>query len=298
MRNALASRVLLSLAVFKVLLCAQAPTANDRLYVGFLDDAREEMANWKPGVSETRVIRPAFERTQLGWKQIESLPPQMKWTIAFDGRNFGQVESQADSNGGFTLVQKIVTPFSAVPSVGLPSDQFAGLMAAGPGKARRPLIVVSKPYFHDPDGWKRVKLPEDTGRLVRQAFRRDFPHVDRCKHEEIAERDWKFPDSALSLAVVYASNKQSFLIQSHLSAGDCGYVDDADDPLASPWFFVSPEGTVRRIGGFMTLVDAGDYDNDGKSEVVFFLSQGENTDGFVLFDSRLDKQATLVWHYH
>jgi hypothetical protein len=75
-------------------------------------------------------------------------------------------------------------------------------------------------------------------------------------------------------------------------------VDDPGDPLSEPWFFVSPNGTVRRIGSFMSLLDAGDYDNDGKSELVFFLSQGEDTDGFVLFDASLQKQASLTWHYH
>ena len=300
MHNALLLRISLCVLVFQMAFPIQAPISENRVYVGFLDDAREEMVNWKPGVSKKRVIRPAFERTRLGWKDIDSssLPPQMKWTIAFDGRNLGQIESQPDSNGGLTPVQKIVTPLPGVPTIASPSPHFAGLIAVGPGRVRRPLVAISKPYFHDPDGWKRAKLPDDIAEIVRQAFRRDYPHVDRCKDEEVVERDWKFPDSALALPIVYASNKHSFLIQSHLNAGDCGYVDDADDPLADPWFFVSTERTVRRIGGFMSLVEAGDYDNDGTSEVVLFTSQGENTDGFVLFDSRLEKQAALVWHYH
>lgn len=83
-----------------------------------------------------------------------------------------------------------------------------------------------------------------------------------------------------------------------LNAGDCGWVDQEDDPLSEPWFFVSENGTVRRIGSFMSLLDAGDYDNDGKSEVVFSLSQGENTDGFVLFDASFEKKTSLLWHYH
>jgi hypothetical protein len=48
----------------------------------------------------------------------------------------------------------------------------------------------------------------------------------------------------------------------------------------------------------MEFLDSGDYDNDGRSEVIFFLSQGDNTDGFVLFDEHLQKQASLLWHYH
>jgi hypothetical protein len=222
----------------------------------------------------------------------------MTWTIAFDGRTLGQVESQVDSDEGLTAVQTILTSADGIPSVGPPSQEFAGLMADGPTKIRRPLVAVSKPCFHDPDGWKRTKLPNEIAGVVRKAFRREFPHVDRCKDEKAVERNWKFPDSALALPIAYGSNKHSFLVKASLNAGDCGYVDEPDDPLSDPWFFVAADGTVRRIGSFMSLLDAGDYDNDGKSELVFFLTQGENTDGFVLFDATLERQAALTWHYH
>jgi hypothetical protein len=296
-----------------VALFAQTPasTSKDVIYIGFLDDAREEMVNWKPGVAHQRLIRPAFEKVRSGWQSVISspVPPRMKWTIAFDGKNIGQVESQAEPSEGsveqqgsgfLTAVQTIVTPAAALPEIGKPSQQFSGTMAIGPTKGRRPLVVVSKPYFLDPDGWKRVTpLPDKVAELVRSAFRRDYPHVNRCgKEEDVLERDWKFPDSALDVSVAYASNRDSFLVETRLNAGVCGYVDDPYDPLSRPWFFVSTEGSVRRIGSFMSLLDAGDYDNDGRSELVFFLSQPEDTDGFVLFDASLQKQASLMWHYH
>jgi len=88
---------------------------------------------WSIGnrVASQRVVRPAFERTISGWKQADptSLPPRMEWTIAFDGRNLGKVQSQADPQDGLTAFQTILTPAAAVPSVGSPSEQFAGLMA-------------------------------------------------------------------------------------------------------------------------------------------------------------------------
>jgi hypothetical protein len=281
---------------------AQTPSANssDRVIVGLLDDAREEMVNWKPGVAQQRVVRPAFESSSVGWKLVDesSLPAHMNWTVAFDGKNLGSVETEAGSKKGLTLFQKILTPASAIPVMGSASQQFAGLMAFGPGMVRRPLIAVSKPHFHDPDGWKRTKVPDEIAGLVRTAFRREYPHVNRCKDEEVVKRDWRFPDAALVFPVAYSSNKHSFLVNASLQAGDCGWVDQADDPLSDPWFFVTADGTVRRIGSFMELVDAGDYDNDGKSEVVFLLSQGENTDGFVLFDASFEKPTSLLWHYH
>jgi hypothetical protein len=277
-----------------------AVVSSDKVYLGVLDDAREQMVNWKPGVAQERVVRPAFEKTAVGWKQVDAafLPAHMNWTVAFDGKNLGSVTTQIRQEEGFTLIQNILTPASAIPVVGSPSQQFAGIMAVGSTKVRRPLITVSKPYFHDPDGWKRAELPDETAASVRKAFRSEYPSVARCKDEEVIERNWQFPDSALAFPVVYASNKHSFLVKASLNAGDCGWVDRADDPLSEPWFFVSEAGPVRRIGSFMSLIDAGDYDNDGKSEVVFLLSQGENTDGFVLFDASFEKQTSVLWHYH
>lgn len=79
---------------------------------------------------------------------------------------------------------------------------------------------------------------------------------------------------------------------------NCGYISEPEEPESEPWFFVSSDGNVRRIGSFLTLLDAADYDSDGSSEVVFVLSQGDNTDGFVLFDGNFEKRVTVTWHYH
>jgi hypothetical protein len=299
MDKTLSTRILVCIVLFASALYAQT-FSGEKIYVGVLDDAREEMVNLKPGVAQERVVRPVFEKTASGWNKLDnsSLPPHMIWTVAFDGKNLGTVETQASSEG-FTPVRKILTPQSGIPSVGAPSQQFAGLLGGGgQTKVRRPLMVVSKNFVHDPDGWKRAKLPDEIAVLVRRVFRRDYPHVDRCKDEEIAQQNWKFPDSALSFPIAYSSNKHSFLVEASLDAGNCGYISEPDEPESEPWFFVSSDGIVRRIGSFLTLLDAGDYDNDGRSEVVFVLSQGENTDGFVLFDSTFEKPVTLAWHYH
>jgi hypothetical protein len=124
--------------------------------------------------------------------------------------------------------------------------------------------------------------------------------VDRCEQEQVAERDWKFPDSALALPVAYASNKNSFLVAVSLNAGDCGWGGHPDDPLDSfvhQWFFVAADRRVRRIGGFEELVDAGDYDNDGKSELIFFSTRSENSDAYDLLYDDFRKKVDLEIGY-
>jgi hypothetical protein len=197
-----------------------------------------------------------------------------------------------------TKYQFIVSSADEIPSVGNASERFAP-MATGPTKGRRPLVVVSKPNCSDPDGWKRSEhLPDEIASIVRKEFRREFPSTDRCKDEEITVKNWKFPDSALTFPVVYASNKNSYLVEASLNAGDCGYVDDPNDPLADPWFFVSADRRVKHFGSFLYLLDAGDYDGDGRSELIFMLNQPEDTDGFVLYNADLKEQARLAWTYH
>ena len=195
----------------------------------------------------------------------------------------------------------ILTPSDKVPLVGKPSQQLAGVFSPGPAKFHRPLVVVSKPYFSDPDGWKRTQLPVGIAKLVRAGFRRHFEHVDRCEKEKIADHDWKFPDSAPALPVAYSSNKNSFLVAARLNAGDCGWGGDPDDPTDSfvdQWFLVAPDHTVRRIGGFAELLDAGDYDNDGKSEPIFFSMRSEISDVYDLVYDSLQKKAELEIGYN
>jgi hypothetical protein len=286
-----------------------APPDNS-IYIGILDDAREGVDYLTHDVPTKRIIMPAFEKNSSGWHSIKSFEPtRMTWTVAFDGKNLGKVESEAAANGddqinsqGSRAKQSILTPSASIPSVGKPSQRFAGVFAAsGPEKFRRPLVAVSKPFFSDPDGWRRTTAPNEILRLVQKAFRRQYPKVDRCKDEEIAERNWNYPDSAIKLVTAYGSNKSSYLVAVHLDAGDCGwggFPDDATDSFVDQWFFVAADKSARRIGGFDQLLDAGDYDNDGHSELIFFSMRSENSDAYDLVYGNFQQKAELVIGYH
>lgn len=124
--------------------------------------------------------------------------------------------------------------------------------------------------------------------------------MDRCKDEEIVERDWKFPDSALTLPHAYASNKNSFIVAVNLDAGNCGWGGNPGEPTDAfvyQWFLVSADRTVRRIGGFEALLDAGDYDNDGHSELIFFSTHSENSDTYDLLYDNFQRKAELEIGY-
>ena len=127
-----------------------------------------------------------------------------------------------------------------------------------------------------------------------------YPHVDRCEDEEIAERDWKFPDFAIKFPYAYASNKNSFIVAVSLNAGNCGWggrPDDATDTFVYQWFLVASDRSVRRMGGFDLLLDAGDYDDDGRSELVFFSMRSESSDVYDLIYDNFQKKTELQVRY-
>jgi len=290
---------------------AQSSANSVTVYVGILDDAREQVWRGKANVGERRLVMPVFEKTGTEWQSISSFSPlEMKWTISFNGKNLGEIETGADTKEGSAdqlnspdsrAKQFILTRAANVLVVGKPSQKFTGASSlVGLKAVRRPLVVVSKPYYRDPDGWRRVQLPEKVAALVRVGFRKQYPQVDRCEREAIAERNWKYPDSALTLPAAYASNKNSFLVAAKLNAGNCGWGGRPDDPLDSwvrQWFLVAPDGGVHRVGGFEELLDAGDYDNDGSSEIIFFSTRSEHSDAYDLLYDGLRKKATLVIGY-
>jgi hypothetical protein len=51
------------------------------------------------------------------------------------------------------------------------------------------------------------------------------------------------------------------------------------------------------LGSELSLVDAGDYDADGESELLFWYS-GYNQDGYTLLFDGLRKQVSYRWKYH
>jgi hypothetical protein len=65
----------------------------------------------------------------------------------------------------------------------------------------------------------------------------------------------------------------------------------------SQWFAATPRGEPIFPGQGMWLVDAGDYDNDGRSELVFAIDRA-NEGGYELFYDDFKKHAVFQFYYH
>jgi hypothetical protein len=70
-----------------------------------------------------------------------------------------------------------------------------------------------------------------------------------------------------------------------------------EDAYAAQWFTVSPAEEAKFIGQGMWLVDGGDYDNDGRSEIVFAIDR-YNEGGYELFYDDFKGHAEFRFSYH
>lgn len=285
----------------------QKPHADDhhrpRVILGILED----LPGHYTGEPDFRAVRVVFQKVDGDWKAFptncsdqeclktltKSYPGQVNWTIAFEGRNIGRVTSQVPNDFAWYAevgLEKILGS-APIPTIGKQSEEYAGWN----GKpVYRPLAAVSETNFKDPDGWKHTQLTPDQIALVRQSFRKMFPSVSNCRNpEENLPKPWKYRDGEIKLSMAYSSRHHWLLAKISLEGYACdGPIDDGG-AFDSQWYGIDPAGEVRHIGSGMSLLDAGDYDSDGRSEVLFTVS-GYAEGGYRLFYHDFSKSAEFL----
>jgi hypothetical protein len=252
-----------------------------------------------------RSVRVVFRREAQDWKAFPSnclgpecavqYPPAMDWTIAFDGRRVGRIDTSNTDGFDFysDVGQQKVAGAEPVPTVGKQSQEFAGSLN---GPVYRPLIANSKPYFRDPEQWKTAELSSEVVELLRKQFRLKFPKVSNCENpEENIEKPRLYKDENIRITKAYSSNMHWAIARVQLEQYRC------DGPTAAPfvdqWFSISPNREIKFLDKAMWLVDAGDYDNDGRSELVFSIDD-YNRGGYRLFYNNFEKRAVFEFSYH
>ncbi len=165
---------------------------------------------------------------------------------------------------------------------------------------RRPLVVVSKANFHDPDNWKPGTVPADLTKPIRSEFERVYQDLrERGPDGEPLKRNWKLPGSGLAIVKTYRSTRQLFLVETHVKGHKCLFSVNGTtitDLGGTQWFFIDDKKSVRFLGNDWDLVDAGDYDGKGKSEVIFFFGEPFNgREEYVLFYD--DFRSNVTWAY-
>lgn len=297
------ARLLFLALIILTTCCCFTQTEGPTVILGIVEDSPGHYSE-DPNYSTVRVV---FYRQGKTWNAFPSYCPDQKclgyiaskyplevdWTIAFDGRELGHVTSRAPRSFEFysTIGQQIleVTP----PHVGKRSPEFGGFTES---PVYRPLIAVSQPNYRDPEAWKPTNLSNRTIFGLRQQFRKRHPKVTNCSKNNIEKAlPWSYSDGNISVVKGYASNLGWIVAELQLSEYECD--GPADEAFSPQWFVVSPEQKVRALDSNMWLVDAGDYDNDGKSELVFSIDD-YNRGGYKLFYDNFTQKAVFEFSYH
>lgn len=292
--------------IMLIALCKCASAYAEGVLLGVL----EEVPGVHAGESNSTEVRALFRHDKNGWKAFKSecatqaclmtataqYPKEVTWFVGFDGHKIGRVVARTPNTFPFYShigLQDIVDGMP--PVVGKSSYENAGFAE---GVVHRPLVTNSRPNFMDPALWKREAV---TGALTKRVIALLHSLVPPICKEGASEDAPLVPfNYALNDLVVrtYRSANGRLLITANVSgAYYCNYDGAGDGGLDSQTFAVDPGGKARLLGHGLSLVDAGDYDLDGKSELVFVLSQ-YNRGGYVLFSDDFVEQARFEFSYH
>jgi hypothetical protein len=188
----------------------------------------------------------------------------------------------------------VIISTNPVPQIGARSPEFGGYTDAS---VYRPLVASSKEYVADPDRWKPFVLSPEVRTLLQQAFRKKFPKLCRMSQADQSKLEQlPYRNEEVKVVKAYASSSGSVVARLHLEAIDCRDTEAGFD-IDDPWFSVDAQKAVKYLDSGMWLVDAGDYDNDGKSELIFSINR-ENEGGYEIWYDHLVKHAIFKFNYH
>jgi hypothetical protein len=271
------------------LVLVSAMAADDDVIVGVLESQS----------GSSFVARVAFRKRAGEWQAFKSdfkdydelktatreFPEQVDWTIASSGKARGHVLGSTPER--WQSYSKIGTQTAAadLPHIGERTEEFRLWDSDGP--VYRPLILVSRPNVRDPEEWKSTRLADS---YVKQAI----PALREAIKAE--DNGLGFMDSAVKVGRAYGSKQGRVLFALSVRGARAG--GDVPGPAQSlHWFAAGGGNPARFLGSELIYLDAGDFDNDRHSEVVFMKSS-YNNDGYVLFFDDFRHSAEFSWSYH
>ncbi|MBI5890342.1 MAG: hypothetical protein HZB47_06650 [Nitrosomonadales bacterium] len=250
-----------------------------------------------------------YAKTKDGWIGLDSpdspdiqVAWDRQWTVGFDGKSLGTLRLTNSSpayprrTDGYFAGEVLLAPAGQFPIVRNTSKSFGGW--CGEPKSR-PLVLVSEPNVKDPAEWKPFKVGSEYKEMLFDSLNRELQKskiVNCTNPEQEKATPYVFGVEELKIYKGYRSKDGGVLISVGLNSDNY----HCDGPLgpewSSQWFYIR-NSRVEFIGDSLMLLDEGDYDEDGKSEVLFW-SSGYNEDGYVLYYDDFRKKVPFKWHYH
>jgi len=245
------------------------------------------------------MIHIPFAKIDGAWAPKPTSPSAISWSVCFDGRSLGPLNTglpQSENVPGWLRWAHVPVQGQVVPFVGKRTREFTGWMG---GEVFRPLVLTSGGRCADPDGWRpEVPSPAVIAKLI-PAMREATKEIYDCGKDG-GRLPYSFPDAAILPGKSYVSRNGARIVQLSVRMPEsllhrCEIIEG---PGWQPHTFgVLPDGEVAHLGHGLQLIDAGDYDGDGRSEVIFLFG-GYNRGGYVLVHDSLSQSLRYEWSYH
>jgi hypothetical protein len=131
---------------------------------------------------------------------------------------------------------------------------------------------------------------------LRRAFRAHFPAEINCRDPiENKGSSWAYGDADIRITNTYADRRGWRIANLVLAPYRCD--GPVEGGFESQTFVLSPDGKAMLLDPGLTLVDAGDYDGDGRSELVFAVVRYD-LGGYELFHDDFRQRVLFSFHYH
>ncbi|MFN0030721.1 MAG: hypothetical protein ACKVOR_01030 [Flavobacteriales bacterium] len=294
----------------------QKKTSEKPVYVGVLETKPISWGtnNYQEHADtvDKRIVRPMFYKQGSKWYSLQEVigdtniyPDTAHWTIAFDGKSLGKITSskanlkRPECQWCYPRDAHHNAKEKNLPVIGEPSSLYGSWAFE---KEHRPLVTVSKPNYADPEQWKPFQPDSNYLDLIFTIYKSYYSEVDSIRSVAM-KSDMRFLKSYQS-----ANGNQLIQVVAKLSTD---VVDQ--DPRYSLWILKTKHGELINLtriidyqfaGDFedddmcyCTLIDAGDYDSNGQSEILFKTSR-YNGDGYVMFYNDFVNMVDFNWNYH
>jgi hypothetical protein len=258
----------------------------------------EDVPSEAPGDPGKVAVHVAFFRSSEGWLAVGIPPKSAQWFICSNRRTAGRLESRLRSNPIPISNQRwIHEPASEqrLMFAGERSPLFAGWRG---GNVFRPMVLNSSERCEDPEHWRPHENPRPLVPKIEVTLREEVKNIYDCdtKGRHIPF-EFRMSDLIVNEAFVSDSGASVLTVSVRQPAGLLARCELLGPEWKSHTMAITSQGNVIHIGSGLRLVDAGDYDGDGRSEVVF-QSNDYNLDGYLLAYDSFKRFAVFRWSYH
>ena len=256
--------------------------------------------------SPAAAVRPLFHKRGDLWVALSSqdaankvLRSDMSWTVVLHGKHLGSIDTV---DPGFSSLyswayprDRLLTLASghSIPAVTNDERRFGNWCGV---PEERPLVVISEPYFTDPQRWYRLNPDSGLRDRLFSHFSAVAGEASTCESQDDGNRSvWIYSANDLLFSDSYRDDSGRKVVALSLSPERNQCDGPPDDAWLTHWFLI--DDSIRPLGANLSFVDAADYDADNNSELLFWYSR-YNRDGYLLFYDGLRRYADFQWSYH